>query len=153
MMKAIELAIERLRRLYAGVESYHEVYGCPPTGLGHQQRDERLVLDYVIAEHPADDAEPVTEEWLRSVGAVDDPAAAGSVPLEMHLDFTIGGRTHQMRFARDVFTERIGSWSLLPSVGAGRIWPQGREITRGRVRRLCAALGIELKSQVQLSER
>ena len=49
--KAVKRAIDRLHRLYAGYETYYEVYGVLPTELGCQQRDERLVLDYVIAEY------------------------------------------------------------------------------------------------------
>lgn len=113
---------------------------------GDQYMDDlETVSDLYLAEHPADDEEPVTEDWLRSVGAIDDPAPPGSTALEMHLDFTIGCRTHQMRFTRDPFTKKIGSWSLLPSVGEGRIWPE-RPMTRGRVRELFRAItGVPLQ--------
>ena len=78
-----------------------------------------------LAEHPADDDEPVTEEWLLSVGFVHDA-------------------THVV--LRNWGPQRNGNIQAYPN---GKWWLNGTAMiqmkTRGQVRRLCAALGIGLK--------
>ena len=55
-MSDVRAAAERLRRIYAG-EAYYTVYGCNYLQGRHQERDERLLIDAYLAEHPADEAE------------------------------------------------------------------------------------------------
>ena len=82
-----------------------------------------LLADAYAAEHPPDDDEPLTEEWFRSVGAVDIKWPTGLaiiITSTMYLYLSING-------------------ALL----SGHL--QKRYRTRGEVRRLCAALGNPLK--------
>ena len=92
-----------------------------------------MLAESYLAEHPADDAEPVTEEWLLSVGfkrAEDDPVI-------LVLPSTDTGR------AMTYVTIEPCELRLEADDG-GSIWIGER--TRGDVRRLCTALGIELKA-------
>lgn len=88
-----------------------------------------LAQQYTI-EHPADDAEPVTEDWLRSVGW-----SLKSVFREMYHEPTM------LRWAMPVLQADMGVWSIGEMREQLRYAPK----TRGDVRRLCAALGVELK--------
>ena len=127
MTPELRAAMERLRRIEAG-ESYYEVYGCQPTGHGHMQRDERKLVDAFMAEHPADDDETVTEEWLGRVGGVKSSEYAKA--------FRRAGSDDLYFFyaGRNPFQSGLTRFFKMPVVE-----------TRGDVRRLCVALGIELK--------
>lgn len=81
-----------------------------------------------LAEHPADEDEPVTEEWLRAIGFNDDKEFPGYVIL-----LTECGYIECIGFDGGVEWMLFGN-ELNPG-------PQ----TRGQVRLLCRALGIELK--------
>jgi hypothetical protein len=87
------------------------------------------------ADHPADDDEPVTEEWLRAVGFV----------------------THRQGVAIDMgLRSRGGPWlyfACCPGlVNPDWMFDDGRLLaapdlnTRGHVRRLCEALGVPLRA-------
>ncbi len=76
-----------------------------------------IAKDLLLAEHPADD-EPVTEEWLRSVGGVNHHAEVG-----VWLEHTVG-------------VNECGTVCVCNGRKDGA--------TRGDVRRLCRALGIPL---------
>lgn len=82
------------------------------------------VLRRYDAEHPADDAEPVTEEWLRSVG------------FESGLRFEFGRLEATKTYNGWNFWLK---WSDHPN-GSSRL-ANGLN-TRGAVRRLLSALGI-----------
>ncbi len=84
-----------------------------------------------------DDAEPVTETWLRAVGF----AQGKPCPLGYPPDYTI---TH----GRTLLTIRpshnpANGWNA--SIDEGGSW-RGLRQTRGDLRRLCSALGIRLAS-------
>lgn len=91
-----------------------------------------------LAEHPADDDEPVTEEWLRGVGFANEP---GTIEAETRLGILRTYREFKDREGdrrweiddRDVFT------TFIPK--------QLKPKTRGAVRDLCRALGIKLRSR------
>ena len=89
-------------------------------------KDLFVLAQAYIAEHPADDDEPVTDEWLDSVFGTDD-----SLCTEWH----------------DEWGEKI-TW--LDKFGLVSI-PMPK--TRGDVRRLCRALGIELNESVLTNPR
>lgn len=102
--------------------------------LNRIQDMNKLACAY-LAEHPADEDEPVTSEWIRSVAAVYWEAGKES--------YWPG---HELRFS-----EKIGD-----NPGGFYIWNEGPHShsqkpsympikTRGQVRLLCRALGIELK--------
>lgn len=98
--------------------------------------DRGFMYEHPPAEHPSDDDEPISEEWLLTVGG--EHGYDG-----LMIDF----------FGPDDITMSV----FLPDgandtchVGMGRKSngvPLDHIKTRGDVRRLCAALGIELKEQ------
>lgn len=121
-------AAERLRKYMDG----EPMYMSNPEG----PRDDLAKLaNAYLREHPADDAEPVTEEWMNSLACED----------------SVSGLWYY--FAVDAST------SLIIAMASNRNWASVeddastdgvflRDIsTRGDVRRLCWALGIELKEQ------
>ena len=79
-------------------------------------KDELTIVKAYLAEHPADDGEAVSEDWLRSVGLRDNRMVIEFMKLE-------DGR----------WASRWHGWEL------------PRLKSRGQVRNLCAALGVELK--------
>lgn len=83
----------------------------------------RVLAKAYLAEHPADDDEPVTAEWLESIGANSDDGLffTGHDAVDFEL------------------TEFEGTWHV--DVGWRTICLVE---TRGDVRRLLAALGIEV---------
>jgi hypothetical protein len=107
------------------------VLNCPPTAAAWASEPGRLIPFALkcarawLAEHPADDAEPVTADWLRAVGIVHgcfDPLCYG------------------YHHGKGCFTLNITS--ELGSVSSIDV------PTRGHVRRLCAALGITITGAV-----
>lgn len=94
--------------------------------------DVTALADAFLDAHPADSSEPVTVEWLRSVGATDkvDSRESGVAVYGLYL-----GPAKWFDFA--------GGGELLIDHGPGQ--PAGWPIkTRGHVRRLAAALGVPL---------
>lgn len=95
--------------------------GIAGPGIPACDEDAHALADAYLAEHPADDAEPVSEEWLLLVG------------------FASSAR-HPQRL-------NVGQLSC----SCGSLWCYGGVVlsrtpmTRGDVRRLCQALGVELK--------
>lgn len=74
-------AAGRIRRIKACVEKSQDIYGVivdPDCRQSIHEAarivkrrmldDERTIIDAYLAEHPDDDGEPVTEEWLKSIG-------------------------------------------------------------------------------------
>lgn len=110
----VKAAAERLRRYYGSNESIESIYGLGESASMSYANDNMIVArNAALAEHPADDDEPITEEWLESSGAL------------------------------DALTEAFGMLHI--SDGVVRV---GKGLsTRGEVRRLCEALGIELNSE------
>lgn len=95
--------------------------------------DKRALADAYLAEHRPDDGERVTAEWLINSGwsqnlASDEFKNGLLVVLYRHWD--VNGKEE---------------WSAEVGV-CGSIWP-GEIITRGHVRRLCAALGIKVNGE------
>lgn len=99
---------------------------------------ERLCEMYAaayLAEHPADDNTPIDEAWLRRVGFIRHMQSAGSNDLSLGNLIYVGRRNNSRReeapeprfYLRDIDLRHIK--------------------TRGQLRRLCIALGIELKEK------
>ena len=89
------------------------------------------VLDAYLAEHPADDDDPLTAEWLTTAG--------GQVGEDGRWWFYGGGRDvaltyHDNRECGDVY--RLATCGGLPRAEVS---------TRGQLRRLCDSLGMKLK--------
>lgn len=92
----------------------------------------RQLAEAIIAEHPADDDEPVTEEWLRYVGFRDGQCgmlSRGVVHADLHAFKTFSHVTH-----------------ISVYVGKGMATHTTVEkATRRQVRDLCRALGVDLR--------
>jgi hypothetical protein len=90
--------------------------------------DAQSVARAYLAEHPADDAEPLTEEWLRAAGF---ETRDGRLCLGARLQFT-----------------HCNGWNAWWGID-GLAYASSRLVnglnTRGHVRRLCQCLGIALK--------
>jgi hypothetical protein len=86
-----------------------------------------LLANAFAAEHPADDDEPVTVEWLLAEGFIRSEAFTGYLMLFFE------GKSKDSLFAK-VFDEGIGIFS-----GPGREQLQFNP-TRGQLRRLLSAL-------------
>ena len=89
-----------------------------------------------LAEHPADDAEPLTAEWLKSVGFTDRGERPGRSMAIHHFPPT---GEYMLTF------KWIGATMILAYVFDSMVAESKRDWTRGDARRLCAALGIGLK--------
>lgn len=135
-------AAERMRAYFRWREAHPDWNGeplpdCPYYPIGDRVWDGDALAHAYILDHPADDAEPVTEEWLRSVGF------------------------HDSRYQGKRFSLQLGDVRVCPPIADLGLWvgimeddgdfysgakaiPQSHIRTRGDVRRLCAALGITL---------
>ena len=116
----IKDVVDRVRSHFSmgGNKSYvTDMPGCLNTDL-------RTLGEAYLAEHPSDDDEPVTEEWLHSI------AVMGSDCYEIgHVEF--------------VFEPECG-WTAFAEVNGHSAWLLDTK-TRGQVRLLCRALNIDLK--------
>ena len=86
-----------------------------------------------MADHPADDAEPVTEEWLKAV-------LGEKMTYDMGFDFRVRFYVYsqpEIEYETGRGYEHCESSVDLPEAK-----------TRGDVRRICAALGVPLASHV-----
>lgn len=102
--------------------------------------DTARVAKAYLTEHPADDGEPLTADWLDAItrdkeGAShwrlsNGPRAAGAVAVEVVM--------RPSYCTVEVCGRLLREWWPLAD-DAGR-----RQYTRGDLRRLCAALGIDL---------
>lgn len=101
-----------------------------PRGQAHD--DAARIVDAYLQEHPADDDEPLTEEWLRSAGAHDPHGRDHAAPLALTA-LGIGFGV----FVRDELND-CWHWCR----GSRRL---ATLRTRGDVRRLLAALGVPAK--------
>jgi len=127
--------------LRAAAERLVAMWSHPEYRGSRTSNDALALARAYLAEHPTDDLEPVTEEWLRSLTAFDN---RGDIVLEV----AVFGSVCHLRFAPDPLDGKpCHSWSLLPSGGSSRVWLPGSPIRRGHVRRLCAALGVELEAR------
>jgi hypothetical protein len=97
-------------------------------------KDVFLLAEAYLSSHPADSETPIDEEWLRSVGGKGDPWHDDSMSLATFRVPTIGMNVATLDFRRRNREVHIGGTVMAKT-------PK----TRSDVRRLCAALGIELK--------
>lgn len=93
-----------------------------------------------LAEHPADDGEPVTADWLLSAGFVADEYGQHVREVQIGYDCNVVG----------LYTPNLVGWLVYDSLGSGENEVSiGGLPTRGHVRRMCAALGITLTETPQ----
>ena len=124
MSDSIKEAAERLRYMQ---------YPITDAGVIKQQHDRADLAAAYLAEHPADDDELVTPDWLELVGWEPYPQTR-----------------RNMWYSRSVsllmihFRDGEGTWLCHGSSSCG--WDYvTKQCTRGDLRRLCKLLGIELK--------
>jgi hypothetical protein len=94
----------------------------------------RLAKAY-LDEHPADDGEAVTEEWLRAVG-FDKQGLLWFGGARLYIGAKWDGGTHSAEI-------QVGGGSGY--YGCDHTIDLPKPQTRGEVRRLCQCLGIEIK--------
>ena len=107
-----------------------------PTGDCADMRAAIVLARAYIAANPADDGEPVTDEWLRSLGFSRHMQPAACCHLSI--------KTTTLTLTR--WQDKAGDGPIRWSVSGQDysdwlphcLWP----VTRGQVRRLCAAIGI-----------
>lgn len=124
-----------INELRAAAERGRKLYRESPA---HVQRREQCIImgllsEAYLAEHPADDGEPVTEEWLKST--------IGWIPVDGGTDGYIG--VDKIIFCKG--SENVYSAWLQTSNHYYDMRRIVRVYTRGDVRLLCRALGITLK--------
>lgn len=126
-MNADELraAAERLRRVGDG-EAVAQAYRAYPSPHMQRYGDIVMLADAWIAEHPADDGDPVDEAWVKGLGFEQYEYVPYTWLKCGHLQYVP---------SRDPPFCIVGGWPVI------------RVETRGHVRRIAAALGIELKEQ------
>lgn len=101
--------------------------------------------ELALAEHPADDGEPITKEWLKSLGFSD---SGYSFIITGEKDYGEDVARFRLACNGDDWTDGNCSWEFhLRSI---ELEEQGGMLpcepkTRGDLRRLCRALGVTLK--------
>lgn len=118
-MSDVRAAAERLRQMRADSEAFDGGYPDNEDGRLQSLCDHAILADAYLAEHPADESLDVDEDWLVQIGF--QPDASGAL--------------------------WIGDYRLC-WFGRGFFGFDGVEVeskTRGDVRRLCRALGVEVK--------
>ena len=141
MTSELRQAAERLRKFeaegfaaaYAGID-HADCIGIPKEWMSQYHDDMLAVAKAYLAEHDDDDETPVDAEWLRGVFGFSDPKwPIFHSAKNVNGDFLTIGLVCQDRFV--IFGD-VGVWVELPAVH-----------TRGDVRRLSRALGVELKEK------
>lgn len=154
-MNATELraAANRIRRIRACVEKSQDIYGItispgrPPNELHEAASkvkrlmldDERALVDYAISTIHADDDEPVTAEWLESLGFHE----TRTLPFGILLASDMRLEAYLYDGALWEITAWISSYGRSAERSHSADIPQPK--TRVDVRRLLSALGIEVK--------
>lgn len=114
---------------------------------GQHLADLRLLADAYLAEHPADECEPIDETWLTAVGFVEVPAPS-PYPPSFRIKFRDMPETCKEFGDLVIYapSKEHRDWGFKATVAAGGLW-HGPTKTRGDVARLCAALGIPLTTK------
>lgn len=134
----LRAAAERLKEFIA---QHYEYFG-DNVRAGHQVQivaDIAAVLNCVLADHHADDGVEIDEAWLRSVGFAENDMHNLTLPHDEGQWIAIQ--------AVNSFWDAIEIW-VPPNSGALLVYRESG-LERGDIRRLCAALGIELKEQAK----
>lgn len=139
MSNELKAAVERLRK--AGMDGWMLAYPERPS-FGHpsrQMEDWEIIAAAYLAEHPEDDDVLVTEEWVASL----HPPR-----------YWEAGAEYSWPSVSLCYAVEVPGNSLVCCQGFyidGRISPipLSHIKTRGDVRRLCRALGIELKELIK----
>lgn len=140
MMSELREAVERLR------EWSYKLNRDDATQL---VRDYKVVVDAYLAEHRPDDDEPVTVEWLWSVGALPDGEVTGQFGIRLW-DFN-EEESHGEHPAFHIVVSLVDHSVWLESYDTNgksqALIELPEKATYGRIRQLCRALGIELQEK------
>jgi len=118
-------ALERLRREGQGENVYPSWF---PDYDMESRKDSHTLAEAYLAEHPADDDEPVTKEWLAAKGAIFHDVWRFYLPAcELHVSFSPTGGMWLARLNQE--DERYEYLNISDSVP-----------TKRQVRRLVSAL-------------
>lgn len=142
---------EELRRKAERMIDAHEAMIALLPGLpgGTVIDDAVEIARAYIADHSADETEPVTEAWLRSVGFLPNGDDLGEFAIRL---WSVGetecyGTDPAMHYLWSV----VDNSSWLEAYGTGGeslcLVELATNNARGDVRRLCRALGIDLKEK------
>lgn len=133
-------AADRLRKFNSGDMSVYETdYGL--------HADRAVLADAYLVEHPADDGEPVTEEWLRSVGFTqynEETLSSDMVFLSLWIDRSL----HNTAFLA-VHWPLTTKYEVYWSCQGFSLYKPAYPKTRRDVRNLAKCLGVELKENNQ----
>ena len=126
-------AAERLRRTNKGefLCNVYETIEAQPMGELYElyQKDKEAVVAAYLAEHPPDSELAIDEAWLRSVGWIWTEAGTG---IPNHWAW------------RGIVLAKFGDGWRVQIGGNENLWEHFAEPTRGNLRLLCRALGIQL---------
>lgn len=128
MTDDVRAAAERITR------SVHETVYTGPLSLQGKLADALIVADAVLAEHPADDGEPLTPNRLLAFGFTEVENQWSGLALR------VNGRA---RLGHDSTAPANEQWVAFDAVGGDGIFVPDPK-TVGGLRRLCAALDIPL---------
>jgi len=153
MNEQVKSAMERLRQMRADADDHDGGYPATEEGRRQSLLDHAALADAYLAEHPADDDEAITEDWLREVGFKSKTYQESEV-LALNIPKGVIGDTQWIELEDEtngVFL--LCRWSELYEDYDGDDLPPDRvEVvcrTMGQLRRLCAALGIELTEKAR----
>lgn len=133
-MSDIREAAERLRQMRADSDDHDGGYLDTPEGQRQSLHDHVCLADAYLAEHPTDDDEPISDEWLMETYGFD----------RCNNDQDLGGTFSLVAYEHCEW--EIRSYVYAVYDGHDHSHDLGKPKTRGHVRRLCAALGIEPKT-------
>jgi hypothetical protein len=124
--------MSELREAAERVRTGFTYYQCPDSW--QECNDARLIAEAWIAEHPADDDEPITEEWLEQLAFTHNDSWYFRSPAQtsMQADVTL------IRWS--------GGWSVKVSDRFTSVLTANVK-TRGDLRLLAKALGIGLEAR------
>ena len=147
MNEDAKAAMDRLRKHQAAVEDWtkspywgvHEIGEQPSIDRNALNADCQVLACVFLDEHPADSELEITEEWLLAVGFGEPTINIQSILAGCHSTMSGGDPV-------ELFVEVDGHASIMQSNEGDLIAITGRLFeTRGQLRQLCRALGIELK--------
>jgi hypothetical protein len=131
MTEAIASVVKKLRRVLNYGELPSTVYDDAPAKVQERYRNDCLFLAaHYLAEHPSDEAEPVTVEWLVSIGG----------QLLEHDSKCVWYRVRFGDYLLYKHEHTVPAYCKF----YGRVIELSSD-TRGVFRRLCQALGVTLK--------
>ena len=132
----IRAAAERVRAMRKASNEHDGGYADTDEGRIQSRCDHVTLAEAYLAEHPADDAEPIETDWLLSVGFSHHAA------LEQ---YAIGDGIRLLYWPGS----KAGEWLIEVTDKYRAMRECGNLATRGDVRRLCGLIGNTLKEPTE----